>query len=75
MNHLKLLCAMLMLLSALTLSARGGDISCGGALQQPCKDAITVEEPVEETPTGPETTGGELFETMLTLVQGVLSVF
>lgn len=72
MNHPRRLCAMLILLSALTLSARGGDISCGGALQPACKEEIPVEAPLLETP---ETTQGVLIETVLTLVQGVLSVF
>lgn len=75
MNHLKRFCAVLMLLSALTLPTYGGDISCGGAFLPPCKASAPVEEPIEEL--GPEasTTEGEIFEAVLTLLQGVLAVF
>jgi len=72
MNHLRQLCAVLALLCALTTPGRAGDVSCGAAAQ-PCRTAASAEEPLVEEGLG--TTGGVILESMLSLLQGALTIF
>ena len=66
--------ATLVLICALNLSVPAGEISCGVEGKAPCaqQNAPVVEEIPEETGETPE---GTTWEIVLTLLQGMISVF
>ncbi len=74
MNHLRRFCAMLTLLSAQTLTARAGDVSCGAAVQ-PCRTTAAADELVVGGAPEWGTTDGLFLESVLSLLRGALSVF